>query len=239
MLFTALFCYCLKLKERNLDWSDALLLWKSGNRINPNSAHAKYNYGLELSLRNKKPEAINVLKECIEINPNDFSPIFLLSVVYQVSSLCKEANAIADFGLNFIDQKKAVLNGTQNVKPNEIPSFLDSIRLGSEKIYFKKAVSLEVTEREQRAGFKRDGSNLLGVKALCIENIGERGRALYRAIEVDPSNEYVIKVIFCFEIKNDYMSSMHLLAEVVVDCESVMVRWFWDFFYFYLCSVLL
>ena len=47
-----------------------------------------------------------------------------------------------------------------------------------------------IPERPQNIA--RDMSNLLAIKALCSDDLGYMGKTLYRAIEIDPTNEYAV-----------------------------------------------
>ena len=47
---------------RNVEWGTPLLLWQSARRVNPVSAHAAHNVGLELSWASRQAEAVEAFR---------------------------------------------------------------------------------------------------------------------------------------------------------------------------------
>jgi hypothetical protein len=54
--------FCCITHERNLAWSHSLRLWEKAYEINPRSYHTMYNYGYELSLKQRYAEAEYVMR---------------------------------------------------------------------------------------------------------------------------------------------------------------------------------
>jgi hypothetical protein len=62
--------------------------------------------------------------------------------------------------------------------------------------------------RNTDSNLNRTESNLLVAKAHCTEDLQQRGRVLYQAVETDPTNEYAISLATEFMKKMEQMIAM-------------------------------
>ncbi|OEU10135.1 hypothetical protein FRACYDRAFT_247746 [Fragilariopsis cylindrus CCMP1102] len=85
LLMFQLIIYSGRTHARNLAWSDSLQLWESAYLVNPRSYHTMYNYGYELSLKQRYVEAEAVMR------PN---------------RQCDKANVLLDEAFRVIEEKR-------------------------------------------------------------------------------------------------------------------------------------
>jgi hypothetical protein len=145
--------------DRNLAWSDSLRLWEAAYATNPRSHHTMYNYGYELSIKQRYQEAEVVLRPIGDPRVEGPSNTFVYAMVLFNLKQCRRANQLLEDAFRVIAEKRSE-GGTRNSESN----------------------------------LSRTESNLLVAKAHCTEDISERGRVLYQAVEKDPTNEYAIQL---------------------------------------------
>jgi hypothetical protein len=95
-----------KTHERNLAWSDPLLLWESAYRINPRSHHTMYNYGYELSIRQRYEEAELVMRPIGDPRVEGPSNTFVYAMILFNLKKCDEANRLMDYAFEIIEEKR-------------------------------------------------------------------------------------------------------------------------------------
>lgn len=156
-VFFQLTIFCSRTHERNLAWSDPLRLWETAHFINPKSYHTRYNYGYELSMKQRYAEAEPVLRPVGDPRVEGPTNTFVYTMVLANLKQCDRAHELLDDAFEVINEKRRE-GGTRN-----------------------SAASLSRTE-----------SNLLVSRATCTENMKEKGRILYNAVEVDPTNDYAV-----------------------------------------------
>ena len=145
--------------QRNIAWSDPLLLWEGAYLVNPKSHHTRYNYGYELSLKQRYLEAEDVMRPIGSARVDGPSNTFVYAMVLFNLNRCGDANRLVDEALDVIEEKRRE-GGVRNT-----------------------AGSLDRTK-----------SNLLVARAHCAKDIVERGRIMYEAVQVDPTNEYAVNL---------------------------------------------
>ena len=93
--------------QRNLAWSNSLDLWEHAYLINPRSHHTMYNYGYELSIRQRYEEAAVVLEPIGSPRVDGPSNTFVYTMVLFNLGRCDEANVLLDDSFRVLDEKKA------------------------------------------------------------------------------------------------------------------------------------
>jgi hypothetical protein len=156
-LLFQLFIFSGRTHERNVAWSDSLLLWEKAYAINPKSHHTMYNYGYELSLKQRYSEAEEVLRKIGDPRVDSPSNTFVYAMVLFNLHRCNRAAELIEDAFQVIREKR-----------------------------------IEGGPRNTDSHLNRIESNLLVAKAHCTDDLQERGKVLYRSVEVDPTNEYAI-----------------------------------------------
>ena len=156
--------------DRNLTWSDSLRLWESAYAINPRSYHTMYNYGYELSLKQRYTEAEAVMRPIGSARIDGPSNTFVYTMVLYNLKQCDKANILLDEAFRVIEEKR-----------------------------------IEGGPRNSESHLSRTESNLLVAKAHCTEDVNERGRVLYRAVETDLTNDYAVQLATTFVQKMQQM----------------------------------
>lgn len=167
--------FCSLTHQRNLAWSDSLKLWEAAYHINPRSHHTMYNFGYELSIKQRYEEAEYVMRPIGSARVEGPSNTFVYTMVLYNLQRCPEANDLLDEAFEVIEEKKR-----------------------------------EGGPRNQPGQLARTESNLLVSRAHCTENIKERARILYQAVEVDQSNEYAIQIATSVMERLQQLESMGL-----------------------------
>jgi protein O-mannosyl-transferase len=93
--------------QRNLAWSNSLDLWEQAYLINPRSHHTMYNYGYELSIRQRYAEAATVLAPIGSPRVDGPSNTFVYTMVLFNLNRCDEANELLDDAFRVLDEKRA------------------------------------------------------------------------------------------------------------------------------------
>jgi len=99
--------------ERNLAWSDSLRLWGSAYAVNPRSYHTMYNYGYELSLKQRYAESEAVMRPVGSARVDGPSNTFVYTMVLFNLKRCDLANELLDEAFEVIAEKRAE-GGTRN-----------------------------------------------------------------------------------------------------------------------------
>ena len=102
-----LWIFCGRTHQRNLAWSNSLDLWEHAYVINPRSHHTMYNYGYELSIRQRYEEAANVLEPIGSARVDGPSNTFVYTMVLFNLGRCDEANVLLDEAFMVLDEKRA------------------------------------------------------------------------------------------------------------------------------------
>lgn len=105
-LMYQLLLFCGKTHERNLAWSDSLRLWESAYAINPKSHHTMYNYGYELSIKQRFAEAEPVLRPIGDPRVEGPSNTFVYAMVLFNLKQCHKANLLLDEAFAVVDEKR-------------------------------------------------------------------------------------------------------------------------------------
>ncbi|KAG7355636.1 DUF1736 domain containing protein [Nitzschia inconspicua] len=170
-LMFQLFVFCGRTHERNVAWSESLRLWEAAYTINPRSHHTMYNYGYELSLKQRYTEAEIVLRPIGDPRVESPSNTFVYAMVLFNLQRCNRALQLLDDAFEVIKEKRK-----------------------------------EGGPRNTDSHLNRTESNLLVAKAHCTDDLQERGRVLYQAVEIDPTNEYAIGLATEFMKKLEQMN---------------------------------
>eukprot|EP00980_Cylindrotheca_fusiformis_P012410 scaffold3046_cov105-Cylindrotheca_fusiformis.AAC.9 len=107
ILLFQLAVFCGKTHERNLAWSDSLRLWSAAYAINPRSHHTMYNYGYELSIKQRYAEAEAVMRPIGNARVQGPSNTFVYAMVLFNLGRCEDANRFLDIAFDVIDEKRA------------------------------------------------------------------------------------------------------------------------------------
>ena len=93
--------------ERNLAWSDSLRLWESAYLVNNKSHHTMYNYGYELSIKQRYQEAELVMRPIGDARVQGPSNTFVYTMVLYNLGKCDEANRLLDIAFDVIEEKRS------------------------------------------------------------------------------------------------------------------------------------
>jgi len=99
--------------ERNLDWSHSLKLWGAAYRVNPRSHHTMYNYGYELSLKQRYKEAEAVMRPIGSARVDGPTNTFVYSMILFNLNQCDRANFLLDEAFEVIEERRRE-GGTRN-----------------------------------------------------------------------------------------------------------------------------
>lgn len=92
--------------ERNLAWSHSLRLWGSAYAVNPRSYHTMYNYGYELSLKNRFVEAESVMRPIGSARVDGPSNTFVYTMVLFNLQRCDKARVLLKEAFEVIEEKR-------------------------------------------------------------------------------------------------------------------------------------
>ena len=92
--------------ERNLAWSNSLKLWEAAYAINPRSHHTMYNYGYELSIKQRYEEAEIVMRPIGDPRVEGPSNTFVYAMVLFNLDQCDLANELLDEAFEVIEEKR-------------------------------------------------------------------------------------------------------------------------------------
>lgn len=92
--------------DRNIAWSDSLRLWGAAYAINPRSHHTMYNYGYELSIKQRYREAEMVMRTIGDPRVDGPSNTFVYAMVLFNLQQCKRANELLDDAFRVIEEKR-------------------------------------------------------------------------------------------------------------------------------------
>lgn len=95
-----------KVHDRNLAWSDSLRLWESAYAVNPRSYHTMYNYGYELSLKQRYIESEVVMRPIGSARVDGPSNTFVYTMVLFNLKQCDLANVLLDEAFQVIDERR-------------------------------------------------------------------------------------------------------------------------------------
>ena len=105
-LMFQLIIFTARTHEQNLAWSDSLQLWGSAYAINPRSYHTMYNYGYELSLKQRYVEAEEVMRPIGDPRVDGPSNTFVYTMVLFNLRQCDKANVLLDKAFEVIAEKR-------------------------------------------------------------------------------------------------------------------------------------
>lgn len=103
--------------QRNLAWSDSLRLWESAYAINPRSYHTMYNYGYELSLKQRYAEAEQVMRPIGSARVDGPSNTFVYTMVLFNLRQCDLANELLDEAFEVVAERRRE-GGVRNTEGN-------------------------------------------------------------------------------------------------------------------------
>ena len=106
LLMFQLIIYSGRTHARNLAWSDSLQLWESAYLVNPRSYHTMYNYGYELSLKQRYVEAEAVMRPIGNPRTDGHSNTFVYTMVLYNLRQCDKANVLLDEAFRVIEEKR-------------------------------------------------------------------------------------------------------------------------------------
>lgn len=105
-LLFQLAAFCARTHERNIAWSDSLRLWGAAYAINPRSHHTMYNYGYELSIKQRYAEAEAVMRPIGNARVQGPSNTFVYAMVLYNLGRCEDADRFIDIAFDVIDEKR-------------------------------------------------------------------------------------------------------------------------------------
>jgi hypothetical protein len=105
-LMLQLLLFCSKTHQRNLAWSDALTLWEQSYLVNPRSRHTMYNYGYELSIRQRYEESEIVMRPIGDARVEGPSNTFIYTMVLFNLRRCDLANPLLDGAFEVIAEQR-------------------------------------------------------------------------------------------------------------------------------------
>jgi hypothetical protein len=94
--------------DRNIAWSDSLRLWGSAYAINPKSHHTMYNYGYELSIKQRYSEAEMVMRPIGDPRVDGPSNTFVYAMVLFNLQQCRRANELLDDAFRVIEERRQI-----------------------------------------------------------------------------------------------------------------------------------
>lgn len=153
-----------KTHERNIAWSSSLRLWTSALEVNPVSRHTRYNCGYELALDGQREKAEAILRPLAHTRSDEPSTTFVYTLVLQQLDRCDEARPLLKEALADVRERR-----NREREDGSVPSV-----------------------REDDAILRKTESNLVTVQGLCTEDLTRKGKILFDAVQIDPTNEYAV-----------------------------------------------
>lgn len=101
--------------ERNLAWRNSLALWGAAYNVNPRSYHTRYNYGYELSIKQRFVEAEEVMRPIGSARVDGPSNTFVYTMVLFNLGQCEKSRALLKEAFEVIDEKRRT-GGVRNQK---------------------------------------------------------------------------------------------------------------------------
>ena len=92
--------------DRNLAWSESLRLWEAAYAVNPRSHHTMYNYGYELSLKNRFIEAEAVMRPIASARVDGPTNTFVYAMVLFNLRRCDKARVLIDEAFEVIEERR-------------------------------------------------------------------------------------------------------------------------------------
>jgi hypothetical protein len=92
--------------DRNLAWSNSLRLWESAYVVNPRSHHTMYNYGYELSLKQRFKEAEAVMRPIGSARVDGCTNTFVYTMVLFNLQQCDRARVLLDEAFEVIEERR-------------------------------------------------------------------------------------------------------------------------------------
>ena len=90
---------------RSVEWGSPLLLWESARRVNPVSAHAAHNVGLELSWAQRQEEATAAFRFSLKKNKHDHATRLALALSLRHVKKCPAALKVLRRGNKLLKPK--------------------------------------------------------------------------------------------------------------------------------------
>ena len=103
--------------ERNIAWSNSLRLWEAAYAVNPRSHHTMYNYGYELSIKQRFVESEAVMRPIGSARVDGPTNTFVYTMVLYNLHQCDRANVLLDEAFEVIEEKRRE-GGTRNTESN-------------------------------------------------------------------------------------------------------------------------
>jgi hypothetical protein len=92
--------------ERNLAWSSSIRLWEAAYAVNPRSFHTMYNFGYELSLKQRFVEAENVMRPIGSARVDGPTNTFVYAMVLYNLHQCERSRILLDEAFEVIEEKR-------------------------------------------------------------------------------------------------------------------------------------
>ena len=92
--------------ERNIAWSNSLRLWGSAYAVNPRSYHTMYNYGYELSLKQRFVESEAVMRPIGSARVDGPTNTFVYAMVLFNLQRCDRANILLKEAFDVIEERR-------------------------------------------------------------------------------------------------------------------------------------
>jgi len=92
--------------ERNIAWSHSLRLWESAYAVNPRSYHTMYNYGYELSLKQRFVESEAVMRPIGSARVDGPTNTFVYTMVLYNLHQCDRANVLLNEAFEVIEERR-------------------------------------------------------------------------------------------------------------------------------------
>lgn len=137
--------------ERNLAWRNSLVLWEGAYSVNPRSYHTRYNYGYELSIKQRFVEAEEVLRPIGSARVDSPSTTFVYTMVLYNLRQCESSRVLLKEAFEVIDEKRRAgglrdsSSGLDRVESNLLVSKAHCIEDPNEK----GRVLYEAVEKDQ------------------------------------------------------------------------------------------
>jgi len=166
--------YTAKTHERNVAWHHSLNLWLSAYQINPRSHHTMYNCGYELSIKQRFEESEYVMRPIGDPHVDGPSNTFVYAMVLYNLQQCDIANVLIDKAMAIFQEQREDTDNPRN-QPHMI----------------NRSQSNMLVARAHCAMGGKNQNHL--DPELMVKTIQKKGKILYEAVQIDPTNSYAIQ----------------------------------------------
>ena len=192
-LAALIIAYTLGSGARAREWNDGHALWSSAYRVNPTSAHVLHQYGLELSWKGDSRAALSDprLRHAAKSASVAMFEASLVSRPDQHSTLFALALSLNHVGRP-TECLEVVANASKSVMRREQELSEEAAEVADSSALTADAAHKQQLNAHAKTSLARDKSNLLTAQGLCTQDISTRGKLLYAAAVMDPTNQFAI-----------------------------------------------